>query len=75
MVFIQPRMKNVDMVDDRTGNGDDVDQEGIEGGRGHDGHGEESRPNVDVRLFPGLENDAPKSFSRDVGRKPLEQKS
>jgi len=39
VVFIQLRTKNVDVVDDRTGNGDDVGREGIEDGRGHDGHG------------------------------------
>ena len=48
--IIQLRTKDIDVVDDRTGNGDDVDREGIEDGRGRDGHGEESRPSVDVRL-------------------------
>ena len=34
---------DVDMVDDRTGNGGDVGQEGIEGSRGHD---DGSRPRI-----------------------------
>lgn len=81
MVFIQLRTKDVDMVDDRTGNEDDVGQEGIDNGHGHDGHGEESRPNAKVRLLPRLRSDAPKSSSKDVARilplhrrKPLGQK-
>jgi len=68
VVFIQLRTKDVDVVGDRTGNGDDVGREGIEDGRGHDGHGEESRPKADVRLLPGLGSDALKSSSRNVAR-------
>ena len=80
MVFIQLRTKDVDVVDDRTGNGDDVGREGIEDGRGHDGHGEESRPNVNVRLraslpspgnteiFEGYRTSTPSAFHR---REPL----
>jgi len=58
VVFIQLRTKNrndAGMVDDRTGNGDDVGQEGIEDGRGRDGHREESRPDggFNVQPLPG----------------------
>ena len=43
-----------DMVDDRTGNGDDVGQEGIEDDYGHDGHGEGSRPDRGFNAQPLL---------------------
>ena len=62
--IIQLRTKDMDVVDDRTGNGDDVDREGIEDGRVTVmmGTGKSLNPTSTFDLLlPGLGSDAPKS--------------